>query len=114
MEAGDSSLKGADSTVATRFLRGSHGLLLHCIHSAQAPDALLIKLHGPPVCSRLLRGFAQSAQLFFKPYKEQRLQVIMRRLVHWLYRIRTTGTLQLRTISVVVDPITRLRIRLWP
>jgi len=25
-----------------------------------------------------------------------------------------TGTLQLRTISVVVDPITRLRIRLWP
>ena len=29
-------------------------------------------------------------------------------------RIRTTGTLQERTISVVVEPITRLRMRLWP
>lgn len=30
------------------------------------------------------------------------------------YRISSTGTLQERTISVVVDPITRLRMRLWP
>jgi hypothetical protein len=30
------------------------------------------------------------------------------------HRIRRTGTLQDRTISVVVEPITRLRMRLWP
>jgi hypothetical protein len=29
-------------------------------------------------------------------------------------RISTTGTLQARIIAVVVDPITRLRIRLCP
>lgn len=32
----------------------------------------------------------------------------------YCYRTSTSGTLQDRIISVVVDPITRLRIRLWP
>lgn len=59
MDAGDSSLKGADTTVATRFLRGSHGLLLHCIHSTKATNALLIKFHRLAIRSRLLRSFAQ-------------------------------------------------------
>jgi hypothetical protein len=31
-----------------------------------------------------------------------------------VYRIRTTGTLQLRIIAVVVEPMMKLRMRLWP
>lgn len=41
-------------------------------------------------------------------------ETVVHRFGAVLYRTMTIGTLQDRTISVVVEPMMKLRIRLWP
>ncbi len=61
-----------------------------------------------PELERCGRGRTETAGARIREHHRGRF------LCHGDHRIKTTGTLQLRTISVVVDPITRLRMRLWP
>lgn len=81
-----------------------------------AVDTSLTTTHPTSIMNvtAVLQSFAEPAHVFLEPRHEYRLQTVRGWIRQGNYRIRRTGTLQLRTISVVVDPITRLRIRLWP
>lgn len=108
----DCRFDGPDPSMSSCFLCRRHGLLLHRIHPAEPTDALLIQLDRPAVRRRLQGCGLQALQLFLKPWQECHLQLVGGGVRHGDHRIRTTGTLQDRTISVVVEPITRLRMRL--
>lgn len=68
--------------MAAHVLRGGHGLLLHCIHARQAPDALLIQLDRAAMFGRVSGRLALFGQFSLKARKKARLQLIWRRLCH--------------------------------
>jgi hypothetical protein len=108
----DRRLESPDSSMATRFLGRRHGLLLHSVHSAEAADTLLVELDRSAVGCRLRRGGPQLLQLRSKAGQKRSLKLFRCGVGHANHRKSRTGTLQERIISVVVEPMTRLRMRL--
>ena len=101
-------------TKASGFLSGRHGLLLHRVHAAEPTNALLIQLDRSAVRRRLSGRGPQGIQFVAEPRQKRCLQLLRSGVRHCAHRKSRTGTLQDRIISVVVEPITRLRMRLWP
>lgn len=75
---------------------------------------MLIKLDRSAVGCRLRRGGPQLLQLRSKAGQKRSLKLFRYGVSRADHRKSRTGTLQDRIISVVVEPMTRLRIRLWP
>lgn len=110
----DGCLEGLDTSMTTRFLRRSHRLLLERVHPAQTAHALLVEFDRFAVRCRLCRCGPQGFQFFAEPRKKRGLQLFISWVRQRSHRNNSTGTLQDRIISVVVEPMTRLRMRLCP
>ncbi len=110
----DRCRKSPGPTKASGFLSGRHGLLLHRVHAAEPADALLIQLDRSAVRRSLNGCGPQGIQFVAEPRQKRCLQLLRNGIRHGAHRKSRTGTLQDRIIAVVVDPITRLRMRLWP
>lgn len=104
-----------------------HRLLLHGVHARETPDALLVQFDRRPVflafldeADRFRQLFAQTLleglddiRVFDRFHVEPPEMLAGRRPASNDHRKMTTGTLQERIISVVVEPMNRLLRREW-